>query len=169
MIHLFFFLFIFFLCLAFFTGAPFVMIKKRHAERMIELAKIKKGEKVYDLGSGDGRLVILAAKKGAQAIGFEINPFLVLISWVRIFLSGVRKNAQVKWRNFWWQDVSDADVVLLYLITQHMERMEEKLKKELKPKARVISYIFRFPNWQHAFHDQKHKLYVYEKKSANSP
>ena len=133
---------------------------------MIELAKIKKGEKVYDLGSGDGRLVIMAAKKGARAIGFEINPFLVLISWVRILLAGVRKNAKIKWRNFWGQDISDADVVLLYLITQYMERMEKKLKAELKPGARVVSYTFKFPTWQHSFYDKENTLYVYEKKSA---
>jgi len=128
---------------------------------MIELAKIKKGDKVCDLGSGDGRLVIMAAKKGAKAVGFEINPFLVLISWLKILLAGVRKNAQVQWRNFWWQDVSEADIVLLYLITHQMEKMEKKLKKELKPGARVISYIFKFPHWQHSFDDKKHRLYGY--------
>lgn len=131
---------------------------------MIELANIKEGEKVYDLGSGDGRLVIMAAKKDAQAVGLEINPFLVLISWVKILLSGTRKNACVKWRNFWWEDVADADVVLLFLITHQMAKMEKKLKKELKPGARVISGSFKFPNWQAKFYDQKHKLYVYEKR-----
>ena len=163
MIDLIFILLIFFLILSFFTGAPYIVIGRKEAERMIELAKIKKGEKIYDLGSGDGRLVIAAAKKGAQAIGFEINPFLVLISWVRILLAGVQENATIKWRNFWWQNISDADVVLLYLITQHMARMEKKLLKELQPGARVISYTFKFPNWQHSFYDKENKLYVYEK------
>lgn len=166
MIDLIFILLIFFLILSFFTGAPYIVMKKKQAERMIELAKIKKGDRVYDLGSGDGRLVIMAAKKGAKAIGFEINPFLVLISWVKILFNGVRRNAKVKWRNFWGQDLSGADVVLLYLITKHMERMEKKLKKELKTGALVISYLFKFPNWQHSFYDKKHRLYVYEKKSA---
>ena len=165
MLDLIFILLIFFLILSFFTGAPFIMMRRKEAERMIELAKIKKGERVYDLGSGDGRLVIMAAKKGARAIGFEINPFLVLISWVRILFSGVRKNATVKWRNFWGQDVSNADVILLYLIYQHMERMEKKLLSELKPGTRVISYTFKFPNWQHSFYDKENKLYVYFKKS----
>ena len=167
MLDLLFILFIFFLVLSFFTGAPYITMGKKEVGRMMELAKIKKGERVYDLGSGDGRLVILAAKKGAKAIGFEINPFLVLISWVKILLAGVRKNAVVKWRNFWGQDISDADVVLLYLITQHMERMEKKLQKELKPSSRVISYTFKFPNWQHSFYDKENRLYVYEKKVTN--
>jgi len=163
MLNLIFIIFIFFLILSFFTGAPYIVMRKKEAKRMIELAKIKKGEKVYDLGSGDGRLVIMAAKKGAKTIGFEINPFLVLISWVKILLAGVRKNAVVKWRNFWRQDISDADVILLYLITQYMKRMEKKLLKELKPGARVISYTFKFPNWKHSFYDKETKLYVYEK------
>lgn len=165
MIDLIFILLIFFLILSFFTGAPYIVMGNKEAERMIELAKIEKGEKIYDLGSGDGRLVIAAAKKGAQAIGFEINPFLVLISRLRILFSGVQKNAQIKWRNFWGQDVSDANVVLLYLITQHMERMEKKLQKELKPSSRVISYIFKFPHWQPSFQDEENKLCVYFKKS----
>jgi len=163
MLNLIFIIFIFFLILSFFTGAPYIVMRKKEAKRMIELAEIKKGERVYDLGSGDGRLVIMAAKKGAKAIGFEINPFLVLISWVKILLAGVRKNAVVKWRNFWRQDISDADVILLYLITQYMKRMEKKLLKELKPGARVISYTFKFPNWKHSFYDKETKLYVYEK------
>jgi len=163
MLNLIFIIFIFFLILSFFTGAPYIVMRKKEAKRMIELAEIKKGERVYDLGSGDGRLVIMAAKKGAKAIGFEINPFLVLISWVKILLAGVRKNAVVKWRNFWRQNVSDADVVLLYLITQHMARMEKKLLRELKPGARVISHTFKFPNWKHSFYDKETKLYVYEK------
>ncbi|MBL7158848.1 50S ribosomal protein L11 methyltransferase [Candidatus Microgenomates bacterium] len=167
MLDLIFILLIFFLILSFFTGAPYIVMRKKEAKKMTELAKIKKGERVYDLGSGDGRLVIMAAKKGARAIGYEINPFLVLISWVRILLARVRKNAQIKWRNFWGQDISDADVVLLYLITQHMERMEKKLLKELKPGARVISYTFKFPNWPHSFYDKENRLYVYEKKIGN--
>jgi SAM-dependent methyltransferase len=135
-----------FLGLAALTGAPFVPSNKKALGDIFKLAQIKKQDVVYDLGSGDGRIVIEAAKKGAHSFGWEINPFLCLFSKIRIRLAGLKKNAKVFWANYWTKDLSQADVIFFFLITHWMKKMERKIIQEAKPGARVISYIFPLPN-----------------------
>lgn len=127
-------------------GAPFVPSDKKTVERMIKFAKIKKGEKVVDIGSGDGRLVIALAKAGAMAYGYEINPFLVLWSRYKIFRSGLSGKAFTFWKSFWRVDFSSFDVVTVYAISYIMLDLEKKLEKELKKGTRVVSHTFKFPN-----------------------
>lgn len=153
LLNLIFALFIFFLTIAFITGAPFVPSTKNTATSMIRLAKLKKGMKIYDLGSGDGRLLKLAQKAGCRAIGFEINPFLVLFSWVR--------KLNVQWKNFWQADLSDADVVFIYLIPWRMEKLEAFLKKQLKPGALIVSNSFIFPHWKILRQNAANHVYVF--------
>ncbi|HEX9503161.1 MAG TPA: 50S ribosomal protein L11 methyltransferase [Patescibacteria group bacterium] len=133
--------------LGIFKGAPFVPTDKLTLERMIMLAEIKPGEKLADLGSGDGRIIIAAAKAGAIAYGFEINPLLVLWSRYKIKKAGLADRAFVHWKSFWRVDFTPFDVVMLFGITGIMARLGQKLKAELKPGSRVISNIFKFPNW----------------------
>src|SRR3989344_756875 len=162
LIQLGFLMYIFYLCLAFLTGAPFVPSRNPTAKKMIELANIKPGMKVYDLGSGNGKLLFLAAQKGATAIGFEINPLLVLWTWIRKMLSRQSKTGfnpadgvTVRWQNFWHTNLSDADVVFVYLLPWRMEKLAAKLKKELKPGTLIVSNSFIFPNWQILREDKK--------------
>lgn len=154
-INLLFALFIFFLTIAFVAGAPFVPSTKNTAASMIRLAKLKKGMTIYDLGSGDGRLLILAAKMGCTAVGFEINPFLVALSHLR--------RLRVEWKNFWHADISDADVVFVYLLPWRMDKLSSFLKKQLKPGALVISNSFIFPNWKILRQDTVNHVYVFRK------
>ncbi len=135
-----------FLGLAALTGAPFVPSNKKALGDIFKLAQIKKQDVVYDLGSGDGRIVIEAAKKGAHSFGWEINPFLFILSKIRIGLLNLSKNAKVSWGNFWTVDLRAADVIFFFLITHWMKTMEKKILKEAKPGARIISYIFPLPN-----------------------
>lgn len=161
---------IFFLALAFLTGAPFVPSTKATSKAMIDLAQIKPGMKVYDLGSGDGRLLILAAKKGAKAVGLEINPFLVLLTQLKIFwfslkgggLKGVTHGTnEVRWQSFWNANLSEADVIFVYLLPWKMEALARKLQKELKPGSLVISNSFIFPKWKILRQDTLNHVYVF--------
>jgi ribosomal protein L11 methylase PrmA len=129
-------------------GAPYDPTSEKKAKKLIKLAKIKKGEKAADLGSGDGRLVIAMAKKGAIAHGYEINPFLVWISQRRIKKAGLSKNAKIHWKSFWGVDLKDYDVVVMFQFPTIMKRLKKKLQKELKPKARIVSYHWKFPSWK---------------------
>ncbi len=155
--------FVLYLSLAFVTGAPFVPTTSKTAASMLRLARIKRGMKVYDLGSGDGKLLFLAAKQGAIAVGLEINPFLVLYSNIRSFFSPYRHTVHTQWRNFWKADLSDADVVFIYLLPWRMEKLQEKLQQKLKKGTLVISNSFIFPNWTIIRQDPKNHVYVFKR------
>ena len=131
-------------------GAPFEPTRNKKIRDILKLAKVKKGEKAVDLGSGDGRIVLALAKKGAKAHGFEVNPLLVLISRYRIKKAGLKNKAFIHWKSFWKTSLKKYDVLILFQFPTIMERLEKKLKKELRPKARVVSYYWKFPNWKYS-------------------
>ena len=140
-------------------GAVFANSTPQIVEKMISLANISPGKKAVDLGSGDGRLVIALAKQGVEAHGYEINPFLVLLSRMNIKKAGMQGKAFIHWQSFWDKDFSGFDIVTVYGISYIMKKLEIKLKKELKPNARVISNYFVFSGWRPF--SQLDNVYVY--------
>jgi predicted RNA methylase len=127
-----------------------------------ELAKVKKGDIVYDLGSGEGIALITAAKEyGARGVGIEIDPFRVFISKVRIKLAGVSDKIEIRRDSFWNQDISQASVVFMYLIPKTLIKLRPKFLKELKPGTRVVTFVYRMDLPMIA-KDEKAELYVYE-------
>lgn len=142
-------------------GAFFAKTSKEAVKEIALLANMKQGETAADLGSGDGRLTIALAEKGAQVHGYEINPFLVLLSKYFIRKSNLDSKVFVHWKNFWHENFSDFDVVVLYGIGYIMNRLEKKLQAELKPGARIISNGFKFPNWQYT--QKVDNIYLYVK------
>lgn len=151
------------LALAFLTGAPFVPSSQKAAQAMIRLAKIKPGMKVYDLGSGDGRLLMLAAQAGAaRATGYEINPFLVLFVRLRALFSPYRKVIKVYWRSFWRAQIADADIVFVYLLPWKMDHLQRMLVSQLKTGALIVSNSFIFKEWNINRHDPEAHVYVFQ-------
>ena len=127
---------------------------------MLELADIKPGTKVYDLGAGDGRLIEKAAGKGANAVGYEISFTLCLYFWVRkVFF---RKKGQVIWGSFWGKDIADADVVLCFLMPRAMDRFKRKKYDALKKGTKIVSNIFSMEGEKPV--KQKDGVYLYIKK-----
>lgn len=141
-------------------GAPFVASADDQVEKMVKLAKIRKREKVVDLGSGDGRLLIALAQSGWEADGIEINPFLVWFSRRKIKNLDLKDKIDIYRKNFWNVDFSKYDVVMVYAIQHVMQNLEKKLRKELKPGSRVISNYFQFPHWEPTYTDGNIRLYV---------
>lgn len=139
-------LLIFFLTIAFITGAPFVRSNKKAVDSMIRLAKLKPGMRAYDLGSGDATLLFRAAALGATAVGFEINPFLVLWSHIKILFSAHRKKIIIRWQNFWSANLHDADVIFVYLLPWRMKKLESILKTRCKTGTRIVTNSFVFPS-----------------------
>lgn len=129
-------------------GAPFVPLEPDVVESALRMAKVKKGDVFYELGSGDGRLVIAAALRGAKAVGVELSWTRVIYSRFWIFLLRLQKNAKIIHKNFFDINLSDADVVCLFLLQETNEKIQNKLKKELKKGTRVVSVAFTFPNWE---------------------
>ena len=125
-------------------GAPFQPSSKKQLNKMIKLAKIKKGDKVADLGSGDGRVVIELAKHGAEAHGYEINPLLVLWSCRKIKKLGL-KNAHIHWKNFWKINFRQFNKIILFQVYYIMKKLEKKIKKEALPGTKIVSNQWKFP------------------------
>lgn len=144
------------------NGAPWVPTKLRTVRRLLEMVQVRAGETVYDLGSGDGRVLIVAARGfGARGVGIELDPVRVL--WTRLFvlLLGLRKKVEVRQGNFFTQDFRDADVVVCYLLTSTNRRLGDKLIEDLRPGTRVISNAFPFPDWELVEEDLEHRIYLY--------
>jgi len=128
-------------------GAPFVPMETKVVERIMKLAGPLRGKTFYDLGSGDGRLVIAAALRGAQAYGVEIDPLRAYYSQLWIKLLWLSRQAKIIPENFFEVDLSNADVVTLFLLQPTNQLLKDKLFHQLKPGAKIISYGFTLEGW----------------------
>lgn len=126
-----------------FRAAPFVPTRQRDVERMLRLSELKAGELVYDLGAGDGRYVVTAARRyHARAVGFEISLLPYLVGRLRIWRAKQSQLASMRLQDFFHQDLSAADVVVCFLTPSAMAKLSLKFKKELRPGTRIVSYAF---------------------------
>ncbi len=123
---------------------PFVPTPKKTNMAMIEAAGLKGSEVVYDLGAGDGRMLIRAKKKypGIKAIGYEIVPVVWFLGRMR--KTFLRSDVDLRFGDAFKADVSDADCVFLYMITSLMVKLSKKFDAELKPGTKVLSHAFQF-------------------------
>lgn len=129
--------------LSIFIGVPFLPTHKKQALKMMEFAQLKPGMTAIDLGSGAGRLLFLAAQSGATAVGYELNPFLVL--WTRFAARCKKLFVVVRCKSIYAADVAGADVVFAFLFPKPMQKLRDKLFSEMKPGAKIISYVFPIP------------------------
>lgn len=142
-------LMLYFVVIANAYGAPFVPTPMRAVRRMLELAKIKTGDVVVDIGCGDGRLPIMADQVyHAQAFGFELSPPIYLYAKLRIWIKKIKTKALIAFKDSRYIDLSDVDVVVLFMMPAPLRDFwKRKFEKELKPSARVISYAFPIQGW----------------------
>lgn len=127
-----------------FFGAPYLPTLSRQQAAALDLLDLKPGQVFYDLGSGDGRVLLAAAARGATAIGYEINPILVAIAWLRCRRAGGK--VKIVWGSFWRADVTDADSVFIFLINRHMKKLDRYLGRQFKSrKVKVVSNAFKIP------------------------
>lgn len=148
---------------------PFVPTPMKVAEKMLELAKVDRNDVVYDLGSGDGRIVVMAAQEfGAQAVGVELDPKLFEESSARIRKLGLQNKAHIIYGDMFEVNVHPATVVTLYLLPSVNDQIEPMLEKELRPGTRVVSHDFSMNGWNPAKTESvtdenggHHTLYLY--------
>jgi SAM-dependent methyltransferase len=127
----------------------FVPTRHAIADAMLKLARVAPGDVVYDLGSGDGRIVILAAQKyGAAGVGIELDPKLVAIARDVAREGAVADRVAFIVGDLFTADISDATVVTLYLSRSINLRLERKLKQELRPGTRIVSHQFPIGTWK---------------------
>lgn len=124
-------------------GAPWVPAFRRDFDELFQLTKVGAGTEFVDLGCGDGKVLLAAARAGANVTGYEINPLLWAIAWLRLLPFGHR--AHVRLGSYWGRELNRYDVIWLYLIDHHMPRMARTLAQKARSDAMVISYMFAFP------------------------
>lgn len=127
------------------AGAVYYPTKPEVVNKMLELANVTGRDTVVDLGSGDGRILIAAAKLGAKAIGYENDPVLVWESRKNIKKAGFSEKAEVRLKSFWHADFNDATVITLYLFPQYMDRLQYILEKNLTHPLLIVSNDYEFP------------------------
>jgi|SRR5690606_16236931 len=128
--------------------APFVPTPQDVVERMLSLAGVKSGDVVYDLGSGDGRLVIAAAKLGARGVGIDIDPQRIEEGRANAKAAGVADKVEFRLQDALEADISEATVVTLYLLSSSNAKLRPKLTSQLKPGARIVSHQFGMGDWE---------------------
>jgi predicted RNA methylase len=127
-----------------------------------KLAKIKKTDVIYDLGCGDGTLLITAATEyGARGVGIEIDPSRVFIAQCRVWLKKLQGKLVIQRKDFFQVNISEATVVVMYLIPKTLARLKPKLLKELKPGTRVVTFVYKI-DLPLIAQDEKSEVYVYE-------
>ena len=128
--------------------APYMATPQEVVDRMLQMAEVTKGDVVYDLGSGDGRLVITAAKRyGARGVGIEIDPALITQSRANARKEGVESLVEFRQQDALTVDVSPASVVTLYLLSGANLKLRPTLQKQLKPGSRIVSHQFGMGDW----------------------
>ncbi|HYP06411.1 MAG TPA: methyltransferase domain-containing protein [Bryobacteraceae bacterium] len=148
--------------------APFIASPQPIVDRMLDLAAIKPGESVFDLGCGDGRVLITAAQRfKAKGIGVELSPKLVKMSNEMIRRMNLESEVTIRQGSLLDMDLQPADVVILYLDTVSNDMLRPKLEKQLKPGARVVSHDFEVRGWKPAkvekmkAYNRTHTIFLY--------
>jgi len=133
------------------SAAPWLPASSNNIKAAISLVEIKRGDIVFDLGSGDGRWLTAVAKdsQAGQIIGVEISLFFYLWSRIKILFSNCPQ-VKVKYQNLFNTDLAKADVVFCFLLPKAMAKLEAKFNQELKPGAKLISCCFQLPKHQPA-------------------
>jgi predicted RNA methylase len=122
-------------------GAPYLPTIEKQGRAALDLLSLQPGQMLLELGSGDGRVMVLAAKAGLHVVGVELNPFLVVISWLRTWR--YRKQVRIIWGDFWRVQWPECDGVFTFLLDRYMVRLDAKMQTVHKPLA---SFAFQIPD-----------------------
>lgn len=125
-------------------GAPYVPTLAESRRNALDLLDLKPGQTLYELGSGDGSLLVEAAQRGLVAVGYELNPLLVAIARWR----GHKYDGRVRvvWSNFWKADFAQADGIFVFQMDRSMKHLEAKINREATSPVKVASHAFKLPD-----------------------
>lgn len=127
-------------------GAPYAPTPMLAVESAMDLAQIKKDEVMMDLGAGDGRVIASAAKRGAKVIGYELSPFMWVVTKINLLFHGL--NGRVLLADGFNADFSKADVIFLFLMPKSVKNLSEKLRAKSRPGTRIVTYAFGLSDWE---------------------
>lgn len=163
MLFLAFFVIILLFGLVLLFGAPYLPTQRRQADAAFDLLDLKPGQTLYELGCGDGRILRQAAQRDLQAVGYELNPVLVIFA--KLYTWKYRARVTVIWGNFWKADLTKADGIFVFLLDRFMIRLDQKLQETRHKRTKTVrlaSYAFEIPGKKFAQEKQGVRLYLYK-------
>jgi len=129
----------------------------------LKLAGLQPDETLYDLGAGDGRVLLIAARDfGAKAVGLEIGPIQCLLIWLRITANRLGNQITIRWGNFYKENLKDADVVFVYATSKEVMKLAPHLAEQMKPGSRLVSISADFGEWEPILVDKHDLIFIYE-------
>lgn len=139
-------------------GAPYLPTLKKQQETALDLLDLKPGQTLLELGSGDGRMLVAAARRGIKAVGYELNPLLFLYSW--LITRRYRRLVQVRCVNFWQAQWPTVDGIYVFLLDRFMPKLHTKITQEISSPVKLVSYAFKLPETKHRTEKSGMFLYV---------
>jgi len=121
-------------------GAPYVPTLHDQGKAALELLDLRPGQTMLELGSGDGKVLIMAARAGLNVVGIELNPFLVIISWLRT--RRYRRQVRIIWGDFWRVSWPEHDGIFVFLLDRFMPKLDKRMQGSHKP---LVSFAFKVP------------------------
>ncbi|MDD5039590.1 MAG: N-6 DNA methylase [Patescibacteria group bacterium] len=152
-----------------YTRVPFVRTPWPVIELVIKEAGIQQTDTMYDLGCGNARVLLEIEKRiGAKTVGYELSPWAYMLARLNIMLH--RAKTEIRYKNFYHEDLSDANVVFCFLLSTVMPKIAAQLEQQLKPGSRVISFAFPIHSWKPAKvlnpfpeKEKASKIYIYQR------
>lgn len=125
-------------------GAPFLPTLTPQVKNALDLIDLKPGQTLLELGSGDGKVMIAAAERGLTVIGYELNPLLVVYSWLRT--RKYKGRVKVVWGNFWRKELPKTDGIFVFLLQPYMAKLDTKIIQECSKPVKLVSFAFYIPD-----------------------
>lgn len=141
-------------------GAPYLPTLAKQKQEALDLLNLKPGQMLLELGSGDGRMLIAAADRGIKSIGYELNPLLVIWSW--LITRRHRKLIKVRWANFWWVRLPNCDGIYVFLLDRYMGKLHKKITQEIGTSVKLVSLAFKVPKVKHTTERSGLYLYIFD-------
>ncbi len=124
-------------------GAPYLPTLTPQVSRALDLLELRHGQHLLELGCGDGKVLIAAAKRGVRVTGYELNPLLALVAWWRTRRYG--NQVTVVWVNFWRAKLPRADAIFVFLLPKYMSKLDKKIMQENSGPCKLVSFAFKIP------------------------
>jgi SAM-dependent methyltransferase len=121
-------------------GAPYLPTLQPQLQVALKLTKLQQGQTLLELGCGDGKVLIAAARQGLNVVGYELNPFLALVAWLRT--RRYRKQVKVIWGDFWRYDWPPADAIFVFLLPKYMKKLDGKIERYNHKPIKLVSFAF---------------------------
>jgi SAM-dependent methyltransferase len=141
-------------------GAPYLPTLRPQVKAALELADLKKGDTLLELGCGDGKVVKAAAKRGLYVIGYELNPLLAVVAWLRT--RRYASHVQIIWGDFWNKPWPEADAIFVFLLPKYMLKLDNVIKRKAQKPVKLLSFAFLIPDREPDGYEAGVYLYKYD-------